>query len=289
MGNLSEVIKRLSFRAEVFFSGNMCGIHAIGDDSNQQAHLHLLKSGVLTLKSVEGHKIIIDRPSVIFLPHNTVHHIIANESDGAQLVCANIGFDSGVNSPLVNNLPKFINYPVDDGSTLSQTARWLFDEAFTQRLGRDPMIDRLCDVFLIQMLRRLLGSDDIQAQAQVTLRESVLQQGLFAGLAHPRLAKLMAVLHDHPEQAWTLESMAEMSAMSRSKFAALFKSTVGLPPNDYLTDLRIAKAQRLLQEGTSVSVVANLVGYEHGSALARAFRKKLEMSPKEWLAKRSTE
>jgi AraC-like DNA-binding protein len=79
--------------------------------------------------------------------------------------------------------------------------------------------------------------------------------------------------------------MAETALMSRAKFAALFKDTIGQAPSDYLTDLRIAIAQGLLKKDKPVSLVANAVGYEHGSALARVFRKKTGLSPKEWLMK----
>ena len=95
----------------------------------------------------------------------------------------------------------------------------------------------------------------------------------------------MSALHKNPEAPWTVESMAETALMSRSKFAALFKETVGQSPNDYLTDLRLAIAQGLLKLDKPVNIVANQVGYEHGSALARIFRKKIGLSPKEWLNK----
>lgn len=73
--------------------------------------------------------------------------------------------------------------------------------------------------------------------------------------------------------------------MSCSKSAELFKRTVGQSPGDYVIDWRIVVAQGLLQQDKPVSLVANAVGYENGSALARVFRKKLGMSPKEWLEK----
>ena len=108
---------------------------------------------------------------------------------------------------------------------------------------------------------------------------------MLAGMAHPQLSKLMAAVHENPEEQWTVDSMAERALMSRAKFAALFKSTVGQAPSDYLADLRVALAQGLLKKELPVSLVANKVGYEHGSALARVFRKKLGLSPKEWLIK----
>lgn len=71
--------------------------------------------------------------------------------------------------------------------------------------------------------------------------------------------------------------------MSRSKFAATFREVVGTTPNEYLTEIRINQAQELLLSQKPVNLVANEVGYEHGSALARIFRKKLGLSPKAWL------
>jgi AraC-like DNA-binding protein len=71
--------------------------------------------------------------------------------------------------------------------------------------------------------------------------------------------------------------------MSRSKFADVFTRTVGQSPGDYLIDWRIIVAKGLLKENKPVAIVANAVGYENGSALARVFRKKLGISPKQWV------
>jgi len=93
------------------------------------------------------------------------------------------------------------------------------------------------------------------------------------------------MLQEAPERDWNLAAMASSAAMSRSKFAALFRDTVGQTANEFLTDLRISLAQELLQQDQAVSLVANRVGYEHGSALARVFRKKTGLSPMQWLEK----
>nr|WP_286196351.1 helix-turn-helix transcriptional regulator [Thalassotalea sp. G20_0] len=77
--------------------------------------------------------------------------------------------------------------------------------------------------------------------------------------------------------------MAGQALMSRSKFADLFKKVVGQSPGDYVIEWRLTMARRLLLQNRPVALVANAVGYENGSALARVFRKKLGMSPKEWL------
>jgi AraC-like DNA-binding protein len=108
---------------------------------------------------------------------------------------------------------------------------------------------------------------------------------MLAGLSHPQLSKVLIKIHEKPEENWNLDSLSNLAAMSRSKFAELFKEVVGQPPGDYITDWRLFVAQGLLKENKSVGLVANEVGYENGSALARVFRKKTGLSPKEWLDK----
>ncbi len=272
MDRLSEILNRFSMNAEVFFSGNLCGIQAFGGDQSDGGSLHLLKSGTLAFINDEGHKIVLDRPAVIFIPKMFKHRIIANESEGAELVCANIHYGDGLSNPLANALPKFLYFELENSNLMGQSAEWLFREAFEDRYGRQPMIDRLTDIFLIQVLRQVLD-------------EGTVSHGLMAGLSHPQLSRALAAMHREPQAQWTLETMAAEASMSRSKFAELFREIIGQPPGDYITEWRIAVAQGLLKKNKPVGLVANEVGYENGSALARVFRKKTGLSPREWLDK----
>lgn len=272
MDQLSHILKNLSFNADVFFSGNLCGIQNLGGSDSKKGHLHLLKTGVLTLICEEGHKVTLNKPSVIFMPSSTKHQVIANESSQAELVCVDIDFHSGSGIALVNSLPKLICLDIKQNDSLGKTANWLFEEAFNEQAGQKIIVNKLGDIFLVQILRHILN-------------DGLIIQGMLSGMAHPQLSKLMTTMHEKPEQPWTVDSMAEEALMSRAKFAALFKDTVGQSPGDYLTDLRISLAQGLLKKDLPVSIVANEVGYEHGSTLARVFRNKMGVSPKEWLMK----
>jgi AraC-like DNA-binding protein len=126
------------------------------------------------------------------------------------------------------------------------------------------------EIFIINMIRSLIHQGE-------------LAQGMLSGLMEPHLKKVLQALHNEPEKNWTIETMAEIAAMSRSKFAEIFKRVIGQTPNEYLINWRVGVAQTLLKQGKSVSLVANSVGYETASALARVFRKKCGVSPKEWL------
>lgn len=270
MDQLSVILQRFSMNTEVFFTGNLCGISNFNREPNQ-GHLHLLVSGALTFIDEKGTSQVIDEPSVLFFPKPHAHRIIGSEDNPPELVCANIIYDESTANPVANALPSLMCFKLSDCQQLKQTAESLFDEAFQDRCGRLPMINLLTNMFLIHVLRHVIDNN-------------IMNHGLLAGLAHPQLSKVLLAIHEAPEKQWGLEMMAEQALMSRSKFADLFRRTVGQSPGDYLIDWRIVVAKSLLQKNQPVALVANEVGYENGSALARVFRKKLGISPKEWLS-----
>lgn len=269
MDQLSVILQRFSMNTEVFFTGDLCGISSFNKEPNK-GHLHLLQSGELTVIDEQGTAHLINEPTVMFFPTQHAHRIIGSEENPPKLVCANIIYDENSSNPIADALPKLLFFKLSESQELMQTAEWLFKEAFNERYGRKPMINSLTDIFIIHVLRHVLDSN-------------IMQHGLLAGLAHPQVSKVLLAIHETPERQWGLEEMAEMALMSRSKFADLFKRTVGQSPGDYVIDWRIVVAKSLLQQNKPVAIVANAVGYENGSALARVFRKKLGISPKQWM------
>ena len=269
MDQLSVILQRFSMNTEVFFTGNLCGISHF-DKAPNQGHLHLLRSGELTLINDKGESQFFNEPTVLFLPSPRTHRIVGNDDNPPELVCANVLYHEGGANPIAEALPSLLHFNLNDCEKIKQTSLWLFEEAFQERCGRAPMINSLTDIFIIYILRHVLEN-------------KLIEHGLLAGLAHPHLSKVILAIQQAPEHHWGLEEMAELALMSRSKFAELFKQIVGQSPGDYVIDWRIVVAKSLLQQDKSVALVANAVGYENGSALARVFRKKVGVAPKQWL------
>jgi AraC-like DNA-binding protein len=273
MDQLSAILQRFSMNTEVFFTGNLCGISNFNREPNQ-GHLHLLRSGELTLIDEQGKSQLVNEPTVLFFPTPHAHRIIGSEDNPPELVCANIIYNESTSNPIASALPSRMSFKLSADENLNQTAHWLFEEAFHERCGRLPMINSLTNIFLIHVLRHVLDNN-------------IMQHGLLAGLAHDQVSIVLLAIHKAPEKNWGLEEMAELAIMSRSKFAEIFKRIVGQSPGDYLIDWRIIVAQGLLKQNKPVALVANAVGYENGSALARVFRKKLGISPKQWVEENS--
>ncbi|BFM15477.1 AraC family transcriptional regulator [Maricurvus nonylphenolicus] len=269
MDELSALLQDLDFNAEVFFSGSLCGLEVFEEQENTGS-LHMLKSGSMTMITEQGHQLTVDKPAVIFLPSGSQHRIQIKELTEAELVCANIQFQTRQKTTLVDSLPKFLCIDIEQDEVINTAAQSIFDEAFNREHGRHLMINRLCDIFILHILRYVI-------------RTGIVELGMLAANTHPQLAKLMQALTANPEQPWAVETMAESVAMSRSKFAALFKDSLGQAPMEYLTDLRLNKAKQLLTQDKPVAVVANAVGYDSPSSLSRVFKQRFGITPKQWL------
>lgn len=269
MDQLSTLLQNLEINAEVFFTGSLCGIQGFDDDKDA-GYLHFLESGELTLTTDEDHEMVLKAGGVIFFPSGTSHKLIIDSTDDAKLVCATVKLPPAHQKLLINYLPKFLYFHIDEAEAISETANRIFTEAFADNHGKHIVINRLCDVFMIHVLRYVIDNGTIEL-------------GLIAAEAHPLLHKLMQRLKDQPEYDWTVEEMAENVAMSRSKFAAFFKETVGQAPMEYVTGLRMALAKGLLKNNRPVGFVANQVGYENASSLAKVFKKHFGITPKQWV------
>jgi AraC-like DNA-binding protein len=90
-------------------------------------------------------------------------------------------------------------------------------------------------------------------------------------------------MHERVENPWTVETLADAAGMSRSAFALKFKELLGETPLEYLTNWRMYKATRLLQQDNrKLFEVAKSVGYDSDAAFSKAFKRVLGVAPKEY-------
>jgi AraC-like DNA-binding protein len=150
--------------------------------------------------------------------------------------------------------------PLGSADPALQQAVWLIrSELQAPRCGGPLLLDRAGDILFIGLLRHLI--------AQPRTRH-----GLLNGLSDARLARALVAVHDEPQQAWTLERLADTAGMSRTAFATRFRAVMDQTPGDYLYRLRMALARDGLQRGQSLKQIASAVGYTPTSlsrALAR--------------------
>lgn len=259
--------------ASVFFSGSLCGTSDVGED-DAQGHLHLLRRGPLQLH-IKGQAVRhIERPSLILFSKPRGHRLEADEQTGSELgselVCARLSYTGPEAEFLLLGLPDPLIVPLDALAGLGPVLDRLFDEAFTPAFGHRAAVDLLIELLIVMLLRHCIA-------------EGLIERGLLAGLADPKLARSLASMHGDPAAELNIEALAGIAGMSRSNFAAAFKQRIGASPGDYLTALRLELAKQLLLRGRPLKAVAPSTGYKSPTALARAFQRRFGCGPREWL------
>jgi len=274
MDRLSTLLTHFGIAANTFHSGRLLGQIEL-DGRKPCGHVHLLKSGRLQLEA-DGRTVSVEEPSLILIPRPLPHRLVAGAADAAELVCASLRFDGGIDNPLSVALSDTLVMPLKAVPMIEGTLDWLFGEAFAEHCGREAVMNRLFELMVIQFLRHMMAYHSMTT-------------GMMAGLADLRLARAMTLMHNHPERSWTVADLAQQANMSRASFAAHFHKVVGQTPADYVLSWRVSLAQKRLREGRPIALIADEVGYESPSALARAFRRKIGESPREWLGRQSSE
>lgn len=284
--HLSQLMQHFSVKAGVFYTGTLCGISRFDDPAISSGHLHLLKRGGLTIIDHCNTHHQFDKPSLIFIPRPSAHSLhpqnnptssqneaSPDRASRTELVCATVDYGAGTDNLFTTALPPLMAVPLDQTSPLSAIVEQLFAEAFSQNPGKKLIIDRLCEILLVLLIRQ-------------SIEQRTLDEGMLAGLSHPKLARVLEMLHNEPDKTYSMEQLASEAAMSRTVFMESFKSVVGTTPGDYQMRWRIELAQSLLKKGKALAYVADAVGYSNRSGFARAFRKVTGMSPSHWLAER---
>ena len=263
MDPFAALFAHVTPRARTFFTGKLCQTVQFTDEG----HLHLLKAGALTLARAGAVDLQLDEPTLLFFPRGRVHSFRVDPDRGADLVCATVELGGAEGNPIGQGLPALVVLPLASHPALAPICDLLFGEAFSERGGRQAALDRLFDYLLILIVRHVVESGRVAT-------------GVLAGLADPRLAKALTAMHEAPKKSWTLEDLAGIAGMSRTRFAEHFRTRIGQTPIDYLTAWRMTVARQFLARGKPVKSVALQVGYRSAAAFSRVFSRVTGQAPR---------
>jgi len=268
MDPLVPFFEHFALSTRMFYSGAFCGVSPNLDE--QTGYLHVLKKGRMKISQPSARPIVVDTPSIVFLPRPHKHRLHATRKEGAELVCATIEFGTGVLNPLTACFPEPFILPLSALPELVPALQLLFAESTSELPGRQTALDRLFEYVLVLLFRSAMNM-------------GLVGRGVLPGLSDPRLSKAIGLMHKHPGTSWSLEELAHHAGMSRARFAAHFRKVVGVTPFHYFTDWRLGIAQTMLRKGSSLKLIAAATGYTHSTALTRVFTQRLGISPTEWL------
>ena len=188
------------------------------------------------------------------------------------IACGFLGCDLRPFNPLIATLPRLLHLPAAaDGSWISEAMRQAVDASQNKRPGGDAVLERISELMFVDAVRRHLE------------RLPDASTGWLAGLRDRHVGRALALIHENPGRAWTIDALADDIALSRSAFYERFVRLIGQPPMQYLTQWRMQAAANLLrQSNATVASIALDVGYESEAAFARAFKRLVGTPPASW-------
>jgi AraC-like DNA-binding protein len=299
MDVLTDVLQTLRVSAACYGRLELGAPWGIAVGAGEDAKFHVVVHGSCWLE-VEGQKEMIPLSSgdLVAVPRGHAHvlrderrtqpvplsdlisdrrcigdRVLHTGGDGitTSLISGRFRFEDPRENPLLAALPPVVALLGQEGRSvpwLEPTLRFIACEAASNRPGAQTVISRLADVLFIQIVRGYL------AQLPVDSR------GWLRALVEPQISTALSLVHEHPEQAWTVASLAAKVGMSRSAFAARFTQLVGEPPLHYVTRWRMQKAAKLLrEERVTLADIAARVGYDSEAAFSKAFKRALGESP----------
>lgn len=126
-----------------------------------------------------------------------------------------------------------------------------------------------CSAAIINRLVRILLIRSIyHAVSRLPGREECWLRALL----DPSIGEALAVMHRQPGEQWTVASLADRVAMSRTAFATRFTKLLGRSPLEYLTEWRMQRASvLLLRSDLGLKEIADQVGYDSAASFSKAF------------------
>jgi AraC family transcriptional activator of mtrCDE len=233
----------------------------------------LLKAGdIIVFPHGNAHRLHMGEPALASTPIDVpgVLRGYRNDGEGPQtdILCGEFRLQEDGSAGLLAALPPVLvvctNRP--DAQSLRQLIGLLQAEAETPRGGSAAIVRQLASALFALLIR-------------TWLEQALTLPGLFGVLSERRLQAAMNGMLSAPEKPWTLEELAQLSHMSRATFARLFKQAANATPADLLTQLRMARAARLLDQGQQAGLVGEAVGYQSEAAFNRAFKRQYGVGP----------
>jgi AraC family transcriptional regulator of arabinose operon len=96
----------------------------------------------------------------------------------------------------------------------------------------------------------------------------------------PRIEAVLDVLHQRFREQFTLAELAHSVALSPSRLAHLFKAQTGVSVIEFVLNLRLRQAARLLEfSGLAVGEIAHEVGFQSPFYFSRQFKRYFGQNP----------
>ena len=179
-----------------------------------------------------------------------------------------VTFDGGHAAQLLAPLQTTRHSPVLRPG-LDGTLCELFGKMIEAARDKPPFVHVFLSGLLLQLLSTLLGK--LQLQDKGGRQE------------HAIVRQARRNMELHFSEPIDMSALAHSLHVSYRHFRRIFKAATGMPPHQYLLNIRIIQARRLLEEkNIKISTLAALVGFDDPYHFSRVFKQKTGIAPARW-------
>ena len=148
-------------------------------------------------------------------------------------------------------------------------------------------VERFCELSrnIIDSQQRKSFGADVETDAFVTLlllminRLSQIRQPPRKNIMSQVVKDVMRYINDHLTEDLSLAKLSEVTHYNSTYISSLFKKYTGLTLREYIADLKIEEAKKLLLSGENVSDACCKSGFSDYSNFIRTFTKATGLSP----------
>jgi AraC-like DNA-binding protein len=295
---LTEVLGLLHLRGELFCRSTFTAPWRLRFPARPEAYFRFVETGACWIVPEDGREpVLLRQGDLALLPHGHGHGLCDDPRSAlaspdcfrraqggpeycegpawggggaaSRVLCGVFHLERPEGHPLFRCMPPLIHLSADRTPPgMEALLALMAEEAKAARPGVQAIVTRLLEAVFIQALRAW------------TSTPCACGKEWLAALDDPPVYAALDLIHQAPEQPWTVASLSERVGLSRSPFAARFSGKVGLPPLAYLTQWRMRVAARLLRErNLGLAQVSARVGYASEAAFSRAFKQQFGLSP----------
>ena len=294
---LSEVLQDLRLSGASYGRCELASPWGIDFPPQPEARFHFVAEGSCWLRSPDQEWIALAAGDVVLLPRGTGHaladsvrrrtrpiddfpmqeigertYLVAAGGNGARttLACCSVAFEEPAVHPLLELMPPMllVRGGATDDPALPALLKTMAEEMLARRVGAAGVMTRLADVVIMRVVRAWVESRGAETS------------GWLAAIRDPKIGRALAAMHRRPGEAWSLEALAGVARISRSRFAERFSAVLGMPPAQYLARWRMHLAARWLRnERLTVAEVATRLAYESEASFSRAFKRSIGVPP----------
>jgi AraC-like DNA-binding protein len=283
MNPFTDLLELIRLNVNVYHNARVCGDWQLNEYELGQTCFHMATQNSCVMVVPDHGEWQLNEGDLVLFPRELPHSLtptnqqqgehqhlpiaISQAIQGTSLLCGKVQFQHQGYSHLLDALPPVLVLSGEKAKQwLTPLTQLLVQESLRPDANhQSPVLNRLCELLISYALRCFVENADTTSVLSLYKDKHIVD--------------VITAIHQNPAHKWQLTELAKLAAMSRTKFANYFKHISGWTPLQYITWWRMQLAYGLLQQGHTISQVAELVGYASDAALIRVFKLEFGVSP----------